>query len=362
MSDIVFVLGAGASRRAGAPLMNDFIDTAESMLRADKCGDGKASFELVFKAIAALQPVYAKAVIDTNNLEAVFAAFEMAKLFGQLGTLSAPELEALPGAIRSVIVRTLEHTIDFPVDADRILAPPPYDQFCQLLDSVQRTTASILTFNYDLAIDYGLFRQGIVFDYGLDPTKVVGRLDVLKLHGSLNWMKCYHCGVIAPWTLSEFFNKYSYSYHLHSGSRAVSLDVGQKLPNFAHCADAPPSQTAEPFLVPPTWSKTGHYEALGPVWQRAAAHLAQARDIVVIGYSLPETDEFFRYLYALGTVSSQRLRRFWVIDPDPSGKVRQRFEALLGPLAFNRFLYSAQKFEEAIGSIVVTYTKEMPGR
>ena len=78
MSDVVFVLGAGASREAGAPLMKDFIDTAESMLRSENCGHERPAFELVFKAIAALQPVYAKAVLDTNNLESVFSALEMA--------------------------------------------------------------------------------------------------------------------------------------------------------------------------------------------------------------------------------------------------------------------------------------------
>ena len=46
MSDIVFILGAGASRQAGAPLMNDFIDTAESLLRADECGAEKAAIRV----------------------------------------------------------------------------------------------------------------------------------------------------------------------------------------------------------------------------------------------------------------------------------------------------------------------------
>jgi hypothetical protein len=83
------------------------------------------------------------------------------------------------------------------------------------------------------------------------------------------------------------------------------------------------------MIVPPTWSKTAHYEAIAPVWRRAATHLAEARDIIVIGYSLPLTDELFRYLYALGSVGQRRLRRFWVIDSDQSGDVRQRFENLL---------------------------------
>ena len=32
--------------------------------------------------------------------------------------------------------------------------------------------------------------------------------------------------------------------------------------------------------------------------------------------SLPASDHFFRYLYALGTVGDLRLKRVWVFDPD----------------------------------------------
>jgi hypothetical protein len=88
-----------------------------------------------------LQPVYAKALIDTNNLEAVFAAFEMAKLFGQLNGLERSEVEALPGAIRKLIVRTLEWTIQFPVFGNQILPPQPYDQFCKLLATITESRA-----------------------------------------------------------------------------------------------------------------------------------------------------------------------------------------------------------------------------
>jgi hypothetical protein len=364
MSDIVFILGAGASRLAGAPLMDDFLDTAELILRADKCGNEKTAFELVFKAIAALQPVYAKAVIDTNNLEAVFAAFEMAKLFGQLEGLGAQELEALPGAIRKVIVKTLEETIVFPVFAEEggrrsILAPQPYDRFCDVLKTMtsrpnRPATVSVLTFNYDLAVDFGFHREGVTINYGLDPSDTSGRIDLLKLHGSLNWSTCRNCGVVAPWTLREFFNVFDYNpLLLDAGS--VRLDVGQKLTAFAHCGALP--HTAEPVIVPPTWSKTSHYEVLAPVWRRAAAHLAQARDIIIIGYSLPDTDEFFRYLYALGSASTQRLKTFWVIDPDDTGRVRQRFESLLGPLARSRFMVHQRTFGEMVGLIATTYAR-----
>ena len=45
MSKTVFILGAGASREAGAPLMFDFLDTAENIMkRGLLCGNDKKHF------------------------------------------------------------------------------------------------------------------------------------------------------------------------------------------------------------------------------------------------------------------------------------------------------------------------------
>jgi hypothetical protein len=76
--------------------------------------------------------------------------------------------------------------------------------------------------------------------------------------------------------------------------------------------------------------------------------LAEARDIVIIGYSLPPSDQFFRYLYGLGTISATRLRRFLVFDPDTRPALRRRFERLLGQAARERFDLRNVEFHTAI--------------
>src|SRR4051794_20523853 len=81
----VYIFGAGASADAGAPVMYDFLDRAESLLSGRSVDDERESFELVFDGIHRLQGVYAKSQLDTENLEAVFAAFEMAALIGRIG-------------------------------------------------------------------------------------------------------------------------------------------------------------------------------------------------------------------------------------------------------------------------------------
>ena len=91
--------------------------------------------------------------------------------------------------------------------------------------------------------------------------------------------------------------------------------------------------TVEPLIVPPTWNKTDYQGALRSVWARAAQELGEAREIFVVGYSLPETDKFFKYLFGLGAIGPSLLRRFEVFDKARDDKVGDRFRALLGPFA-----------------------------
>ena len=85
MAQTVFIIGAGISKTAGAPLMNDFLDVADQLRKGPNFGD--TDFDLVFRGRDALQSVLAKATMDLLNLESVFAAFEMAKLLRRLGAL-----------------------------------------------------------------------------------------------------------------------------------------------------------------------------------------------------------------------------------------------------------------------------------
>ena len=74
--------------------------------------------------------------------------------------------------------------------------------------------------------------------------------------------------------------------------------------------------------------------------------LSEAEHIIVIGYSLPDTDQFFRYLYALGTVGATRLKRFWIVNPDKT--IEERFSTLLGPLAQQRIRVDNVMFSEGV--------------
>ena len=84
MSKTVFILGAGASRDSGAPLMNDFLDRARKLYVSGEYGERfREDFERVTGAISDLQKIHSKSELDIYNIEEIFAAFEMAELINK---------------------------------------------------------------------------------------------------------------------------------------------------------------------------------------------------------------------------------------------------------------------------------------
>ncbi|MEW6529573.1 MAG: hypothetical protein AB1473_01980 [Thermodesulfobacteriota bacterium] len=352
MSDVVFILGAGASAQAGAPLMANFLDVPWSLLAKGALqSPEKESFERVFKARGALQHVHSKAAFDIHNVESVFAALEMAKTLGKFPRHDAEKIDGLIQDMKILIAATIEHTLLFPAKPGDISYPPPYESFVELIKylrdiAIPRKTVSIITFNYDIAIDFALHKCSLNVDYAVDGATPQDSIPLLKLHGSLNWAPLRnHPGEVFTWHLNQFLPRVPIPPPWTSNS--VSLPIVSALRKSPPQDDIIP----EPIIVPPTWNKTDYHEGLRKVWRRAASELQEAQSIFVIGYSLPETDLFFRYLYALGCIGPNPLEHFWVINPDRTDDIRERFDGLLGPGAKSRFRYHPVRFAQAIQAI-----------
>lgn len=355
MAKVVFILGAGASADAGVPLMSDFLDRAHDLLQSGKVNESKSSFELLFDAVATLPQVHSKATLDIDNVESVFSAFEMARIIGVFADYDRRKIDALDTAMRTVIATTVEHTMLLP-GGDRVSPPPPYYEFASMLyrmiEGHPRHEPSIVTFNYDLAADYALHFVGLQAHYAMGADDAIGGVPLLKLHGSLNWAVCSECGEIVPWRLSKYLARYHW---LTADLVAkVRLNVTSNLKSFDHGGHA---VARTPLIVPPTWGKTSEHANLTGVWHRAAQELRDAENIFVIGYSLPPSDAFFKYLYALATVGRTRIRRFWVFNPDPA--VGERFGELLGQAVQNRFRFFKETFAQAVPRIAAEFPSDL---
>lgn len=361
MADTVFILGAGASKLAGAPLMGDFLDTAHDLWKLGKTSDSQEDFNSVFEAISLLQRVHSKSQLNIDNIESVFAAFEMAKTLGTFPGKDVNQISDLIKSLKRLIVKTLELSVKFPIKEQHIdVPPPPYHEFIKMVSFLRgeakpNHSVAILTFNYDIALDYAVNYSCVNIDYGIGNEAVdkIDSLPVIKLHGSLNWTTSVNNGDIVPWSLKNYFKTHERAFN--PNRQKCMIPIGSQLKEMNNKKQI---VNGEPVIVPPSWNKEDSHRALTKVWTRAAKELKNAENIFIIGYSMPLSDAFFQYLYALGTVGKTVLKKIWVynIDP-PKGEVEDRFRKILGPAAEARFKYFPYTFKKAIREIKDEFSK-----
>ncbi len=339
MIENLFILGAGASVDAGAPVMNNFLDRAEDLLAQDAYQEPEEIKEL-FSVITSLNSIQSKANIDLNNIESVLGLLEMSEILKYPINQNELDFRSLQNTYKKMIAETLVHTMKFQLlDTNKISPIGSYVKFVKLLKD-QKEKSAIITFNYDLGIDVALTNERIKFQYYISPDDK--KFPLLKLHGSLNWYQDRN-DIVTPHYITDFFKNWSF------GLLNVQMNETTTFSFDEYISDYFPNQypNITPFIVPPTWNKTMYHKSISNIWNKASACLSKAKNIFVIGYSLPETDAFFKYLFSLGTNSRTRIRKFCVINPDTNG-TKERYTELLGPQMKERFSYVSKTFEHGL--------------
>jgi hypothetical protein len=350
MSSVVLVLGAGASQCAGVPLMAEFVDVAQDVWAKGLVEDVDGSFRMFFRGLVELQRMHSKATIDLGNIESILSCLEMARVLGRVGRLDGDDIERLIQAGKQVVVRTIEETSRFHLEGEQLAVNPPHRTLASHIHTMQQRkpaqSVTILTFNYDVTFDLAITRSGFELDYGIGGPVKTPAIQFLKLHGSVNWTQCTQCKAIRFLPIDECARTCSVT---RSDLGFSTLRIGEALRKLT-CSCGKVTEGV-PFIVPPTWDKTKQYDSIGAVWKAAARALSDVQRIAFIGYSFPETDGFFKYLYALGTVDVPNLRRICVIDPSP--EPRKRLQAMLGKSVAHRLAENKpDKLEHCVGSLI----------
>jgi hypothetical protein len=328
----VYILGAGASAGAGAPLINNFLDYSRQLFDQPFSGLDEIErehFRRVFDFRREMAQAREKILLDLDDIEQLFGLVEISR------RLRATPLETRDSTVY-LIAKTLQMSIEahgkerarfaihhrreftssifsarpqLPYNQDgEIFRIDAYDFFAGLLagvfDDRQRREFrkdTLVTFNYDLVCEHSLRRFGIEANYGLDPNIFADqrdlvdkeRFEILKLHGSTNWGICGRCnkrGVI------------------------LSQKVTDSPSEFRNRKCPACNESFVPLLIPPSWDKSGYAEIIAPVWKRAVDELKLATRICIIGYSIPETDAFFKYLITMALAGNHQLYKLIVVD------------------------------------------------
>jgi hypothetical protein len=311
----VAVLGAGASRGASCvrkvgiapPVDADFFVQAQRMPSSELL---KRDHELFAFIRAEFGPS------DPPTLEVFFTQIAAVDRFHHefniKGRVSA-RFSAHLGTLRSLIPRVFRVALG---DCDCF--------WHERIVTALRTGDAVLSFNYDTLFDRALRSVGgkrwlPEVGYGFDmasgsdlwsppprPGPAVKRpILLLKPHGSLNW-------------------------HIGEDGQGVSM-VDEYAP------------TTTGSIVPPTLDKTAVGQwPWSEVWRAARRVLGSARMLVVIGYSVPATDQLSQ---ALLRADVNKLSALVVVNPDPEAR-RRVIDVMSSALESTASVVELQTIEE----------------
>lgn len=182
-------------------------------------------------------------------------------------------------------------------------------QYHELLAGALHADDTVLTYNYDCIMDRALeIAGGHRWDpakgsYGFDVTagaaawcrlekgrKPAKPIQLLKMHGSVNWI------------VTE------------EGADGTSVSLRP---------DGDDISTLKGSIIPPTWFKDLTRFPFADVWKRARIAVRRARIIVVVGYSVPQTDLFSRSLFKVEAGSKEKREKLdllVLVNPDANSR------------------------------------------
>lgn len=246
--------------------------------------------------------------------------------------------------------------------------PRHYQDACQFHATIASdldSSDTIINFNYDLIMDKALVDNTqlkwnewigytpMKFDgiWHLDQrhttcpstlahsSAVSSEVTYLKLHGSLNWFRSIRGqGTLHPLVVSLF----SVSNSCAWGDATLFLE----------------DEWRQQFLVPPTMHKD--YELFQPLWMKAEETLAEARELVIVGFSFAPADLQAEWLLRRGLSRNPNAVKVTLVDP--CAETQQRIAKLVHSISSRHQIMSEySSLEEFViaryGSAAVNHGK-----
>lgn len=322
----VYILGAGFSVDAGLPVMRDFMNSMRDSVSWLEHKSRTKEAEAIGRVLAFRKRAASAAYNVDLNVENVEDLFSLASAREEsltqdvtlaiAATLDFAESKQQPRDSRQFQVNDpskfdLKH-LGWKDYGTGSFSCPLYDYYLGAMigffsESQEERHNTIVTLNYDLLPERSFERLGAKYCYGFDEDEVMFEDTVtcqrspeeqsillLKLHGSVNWAATTK----------------------RADNPVIKRDYHELL-----------RSSAFPLLAPPTWRKV-YSGVLSTTWERAVTALSTATHVIILGYSIPSTDQQFKYLVAAGLQENISLRKIYFVNPMPLPNSQERLSLL----------------------------------
>ncbi len=232
-------------------------------------------------------------------------------------------------------IEKITHLMTFELDRVKIRDSKIVEKFINKYfhqTSVEECPNRIITFNYDTLIDKYLIDRfksinKIYFD-SIAPNRQSTRNKekfshplMLKLHGSINW-KCQTeeylkifknvNSTIIPINSTQIENKVQNKRKKTKTYNTIGCQYIEKI-WLDKKVDAPGNDTS-PLIIPPIENKPITNVAIFRyLWSYAFEYLHECKELVIIGYSLPDSDTLANSLFS--QFDNEKLKKITIVDP-----------------------------------------------
>jgi len=342
ITDVIF-LGAGASIPDGAPCQSQLF--SEYFKSANEEDDN----DLIERLGAFFEAFFGIDVHNMKNVNTVFPTFEEAlgivelalqreecfKGYSLVSTQtiqpnsngSIYELRQARNDLIMLIINILEKSLRDKNVHHKILID-------RLIAEKRLLRTGFISLNYDILVDNALCEH--YDDYHVeyatefvnfkrvndfkraDPEKAV---NLLKLHGSLNWLYCPVCKSL------EWFNE--------------KITVAGYPKEWTDCGIC--TSYMVPIIIPPTFFKVMSNLHLRKIWETAESVLVNARRIIFCGYSFPDADIHVKYLLKRVEVNTGNTPDIYIVNTPLNQKGKSENEIEGEEVRYQRFFRDSAK-------------------
>jgi hypothetical protein len=315
----ILVLGAGATRACSfvrpekwpclPPLNKDFFTQLQRVPDKKHQNDINAIIKDVIELFGANFAV---------TLEDVFSTLEhtirMLSVTQKQRAYKKSHLQAIRDRLMAAIAIVMEASLAEHGDdghAKQSALPCKYHE--KIVNKILRRKDHIISFNYDCVIDYALRARGdgkwdphYGYGFNLGPRGT-------NIEGDDAWRPEKPAGQ-------------NTTIHLHKLHGSLHFQFGEGDSKKVRLKERPYTKqhgTPRYSIIPPESNKAYDKGIFAVLWANAAEALGRARNLIIIGYSLPATDLHATALFRT-SIRSEQLKSLTIVNPSREDRARIR--------------------------------------
>jgi hypothetical protein len=313
MENVVYILGAGFSAPLGIPLLSNFLSKSKDIF--SKNTEQYIEFEKIYKNIEKITAIKNYYNSDLLNIEEILSILEMQK-YSNLTDMDltvfkrfisdvvkgyTPVIEKCPekwpGNYYDVLFGKKYHSygnfVANLLNLEFEQYSPPSNEIRYAFNKNSEYSYSIITLNYDEIIENLIGH--IIKSFSNSPKIEIATQNIL----------------------------------VHDGISIAKLHGTCSFPE---------------SIISPTWNKSSN-NAANNVWELAGKLLNKANHIRILGYSLPESDSYIKYLLKVSAIGANNLKSIDVICYDKDDSVKERYSNFV---TFRDLKFVNEKIEKYI--------------